>query len=213
MIIEDNAPELPIRILADTGVVWDALSLQANAKRMKGDEQWLEDAGAFWQLIAEPRVEIYYTSLLDHKLSHLFPVPWEALRPRLTRTSIPISRADGYHKLDGSIRCGGTYGGSLRVLLTADHEVKLTTAARNFQETGDNTKYMNQRTKEFDYEHLEAALEVGANYFITTDYTLLARLKSLTAAQRKSQEVQRAASIAVRPVEALLAISTTGRNQ
>lgn len=47
MIIKDNSPELSIRIFADTSVVWDALSLQVDAKRMKGDVQRLEDAGPF----------------------------------------------------------------------------------------------------------------------------------------------------------------------
>lgn len=211
MIIEDNAPELTIRILADTSVVWDALSLQVDAKRMKGDEQRLEDAGAFWQLIAEPRVEIYYTSLLDHKLSHLFPVPWEALRPRLTRTPMPLSRADGYHKADGAIKCGGWYGGSLRVLLPPNHADKLTAAAKHAQETGMDTEYKEHRKKEFDFEHLEAALELGASYFITTDYALLGRLKSLTVAERKNPAVLRAGSIAVRPVDALQALRATGR--
>lgn len=211
MINEGNSPEHSVRILADTGVVWDALSLQVDPKRMKGDERRLEDAGAFWQLIAEPQVEIHYTSLLDRKLSHLFPVSWGTLKPRLTRSPIPLSRADGYHKLDGSIKCGGRYGGSLRKLLPLDHADKLTAAAKHAQETGMDTEYKEHRKKEFDFEHLEAALELGASYFITTDYALLGRLRGLTVAERKSPPVLRAASIAVRPVDALQALSATGR--
>lgn len=194
---------LPVRILADTSIIWDALSFQLEPDRMKRDERRLEDAKAFWQLLAEPRMEVYYTSLLEHNLSQRFPAHWQGLKSRLIRTPIPLSRADGYHKADGSIMGGGTCGGSLRLLLSPDHEGNLIGAAKHFQDTGIETEYKKHRKGEFDYEHLEAALEVHARYFITTDYALLGRLKSLTAEERKNPEVQRAATIAVRPVDAL----------
>ncbi len=202
---------LAIRVLADTSLIRHAITLQLEPDRMKGDQRLLGDAAAFWNLPDDPRVMMYYTSLLEHMLSRRFPAHWQGLKRRLTKASIPVSRVDGYHKADGSIKFGGTYGGGLRVLLSPEHEVALHAAASNFQETGVETEYEKHRGKEFDYEHLEAALEIGARYFITTDYRLLRRLKSLTAEQKKNAVVQRAASIAVRPVDALQALSAPGR--
>lgn len=191
------------RILADTSAAWDALKLKSEPSRVARDQHRLEDAKAFWELLEEPYVEMYYTSLLENNLSLHFRAPWEELRGNLIRAAIPLSKADGYHKANGSLLCGGVYGGMRRVLLSSNHELKLQNAAKVHHESGQDIEYRKQRRKEFDYEHLEAALELDATCFITTDYALLRRLRTLTAEQRKNPHVHKAASIAVRPVHAL----------
>jgi hypothetical protein len=194
-----------IKVLADTSAIWDALRFQSGPDKME-DHDRSDDAKAFWQLLGESTVTVYYNSLADHSLSGVFPDLWKETRQRLMKAPVPLSRADGYYQADGSLKYGGRFGGTLRILLVADHKAKLETAVQQFKDTRDDSGYKAQRGKEFDYEHLETALELEAEFFITTDYRLLRRLKTVSRAQRCLAEVQRVIQIVSRPVDALRSI-------
>lgn len=89
-----------------------------------------------------------------------------------TRVPIPLTRADGSFKADGSILLGGIHGGSLDILLTADgvdHERLVHEAAQRARSAGTFLYDEKIRRKEFDVEHLEASLEANADYFVTSD--------------------------------------------
>ena len=200
-------PPIAVKVLVDTSAIWDALRFRFEPDRIRVQDR-LDDAKAFWRLLDESGVKIYYNSLADHWLSSKFPVPvlWDDIRKYLTKASVPLSKADGHYKPDGSLKAGGRFGGSLRILLAPDHEDKLREAARIFENTMIDAAYRSERGKEFDYEHVETALELEADFFITTDYKLLRRLKNVPRLHLRISEIQRAIQITSRPIDALRSI-------
>jgi hypothetical protein len=73
------------------------------------------------------------------------------------KTAIPLSRADGTYKADGSLLCGGRFGGVLTAILSMDgydHQRALQAAVPNCKL--ENPAHTKPRKKEFDVEHLES---------------------------------------------------------
>lgn len=122
-----------------------------------------------------------------------------------TRVPIPLTRADGSFKLDGSILLGGIHGGSLDVLLTADgvdHERLIHEAAVRVQSAGTHLYDEKIRRKEFDVEHLEASLEAQADYFITSDVrTIILPLQRLSEKLPNHQALQMVTRTLRRPTQ------------
>jgi len=122
-----------------------------------------------------------------------------------TRVPIPLTRADGSFKYDGSVLCGGIYGGTLEVLLTSngvDHERLIREAAARAQSAGTFLYDERIRRKEFDVEHLEASLEAYADYFVTADArTIILPLQQLAELLPNEQALQTAARSLRRPTE------------
>lgn len=117
---------------------------------------------------------------------------------------IPLSRADGTYKCDGSLLGGGQIGGALRDVLSTDgydHERALQTATPNYKL--ENPAHTKPRKKEFDVEHLESALEACANLFITVDQPLIGRLNRALKLLPENPVVTRANEICVTPDQAL----------
>jgi hypothetical protein len=67
----------------------------------------------------------------------------------------------------------------------------------------DNPAHTKPRKKEFDVEHLESALEAGADLFITTDQPLISRLSRALGLLTDNMAVMRANEICVTPGQAL----------
>lgn len=102
----------------------------------------------------------------------------ERVLPFAKKVPIPLTRFDGAYKLDGSLLCGGKFGGTLRDLLTIqgyDQPTKLEEAAKSLV-PGNYLYNTKPRKKEFDIEHMESALECSAELFITTDKSTILRL-------------------------------------
>lgn len=126
------------------------------------------------------------------------------VRPFCVKVPIPLTRADGSYRADGSVLRGGRMGGSLRALLSLDgydHEHRLRGAARGLR--GRKLYDLPERSREFDIEHLESAIEAGAALFVTTDGKLIGRIQRGAAAFPDDPAVTAAARIVVWPSEAL----------
>lgn len=135
-----------------------------------------------------------------------FPISFSNIREKgyFEKTPIPLSRADGTYKSDGSLLCGGRFGEALRGMLSLDghdHERALQAAVPNSKL--ENPAHTNPRKKEFDMEHLESALEADADLFITTDQPLIDRLSRGLRLLPDNSAFTRANEICVTPAHAL----------
>lgn len=122
----------------------------------------------------------------------------------LEKIPIPLSRADGTYKCDGSLLCGGRFGCALRDMLSIDghdHETALQVTAPNSRL--ENPAHTKPRKREFDIEHLEAAIEANADFFITTDQPLIDRLSRAVTLLTSNLAIIRANEICVKPIQAL----------
>ena len=193
-------PDHRYKAVVDTSVVRHFLSYKGDPA---GVAEFREDIEAFSRILDLPGTRFFYTPLLAHHISEKFGSRWIdfATRRRLTEISAHLPHARG----------GLRVGALKKIFLEPDHEAKLAKKAEedkervfaDDEEYKKSSRYGKQRSKEHDWDHLEAALAIGADLFITTDYKLLRRLKSLTAKQKKNEAVARAVKIAARPVEAL----------
>lgn len=123
---------------------------------------------------------------------------------------IPLSRADGTYKYDGSILCGGKLGGFLREILSMDgydHETALKNAKPNLKL--ENPAHTNPRKNEFDVEHLESALEANADLFITADQALINRLRHALQLHPENSIIEMANKICGTPFQALIRLEAT----
>lgn len=212
-----------IKVAIDTGAVRDAIHWKTNQtefisgiEKDKKISERLSSAEDFWELIDQEGLLFMYTSLVDHNVGKMRGSQakgfWGKLKghPSFEEIPIPLSRADGIHKADGSLLYGGTCGGSLAELLPDDHEQKyqnyptrISSEPDHFEKEKLKKKYLEERHKEFDLEHLEAALEAEADYFITSDFKLLERLESVSPELREKEKIKKACEIACTASEAL----------
>lgn len=135
-----------------------------------------------------------------------FPMSFSKIKENgyFEKIPIPLSRADGTYKADGSLLGGGRFGGSLRDMLSVDghdHERALRDAVPNSKL--ENPAHTKARKKEFDVEHLESALEGDSDLFITTDQPLIERLRRALRLLTDNPAVPRANEICVTPGQAL----------
>lgn len=126
--------------------------------------------------------------------------------PLSTKVVIPLTRADGLQCFDGSITHGGRMGGKLRPLLALDgndQDAQVAQAAATL--TQDQHLYeLPARRKEFDIEHMEAALEADADFFVTVDRsTIINRYRAVREQFRSDAAITRAIDFSVTPGEAL----------
>jgi hypothetical protein len=143
--------------------------------------------------------------LPDYYLSGL-PISFSKIKANsyFEKTAIPLSRADGTYKADGSLLYGGRFGGVLTGILSLDgydHQRALQAAVPNCKL--ENPAHTKPRKKEFDVEHLESALESDADLFITTDQPLIDRLRRALGLLTDNSAVTRANKICVTPSHAL----------
>lgn len=203
---------MAIKILVDTSVVRHALSHDKDPQGLP--EKFKKDVEAFWSLLRSQKIRFYYTSLLDHQITRKFGAEWESMKKDYGFEKAPVSmvRLDGTQALDGSARLGDGASGVLKdIFLEDDHERKIKEkaeedAGRQFKDIDDykrSSRYGRQRAKEHDWEHLGAALDMGADFFITTDYKLISKLKNLTPKQTENEIVKRALAVTKSPSEAL----------
>lgn len=164
---------------------------------------------------SEPLKHIFlYNARIEGELTEYYltglPISFSLIKGSayLERIPIPLSRADGTYKCDGSLLCGGRFGGALRDMLSIDgydHERALQKAVPNHK-LG-NPAHTKPRKKEFDIEHLESALEAAAALFITADQHLLDRLSRALELLPENSAVTRANEICVTPNQALSRIN------
>jgi hypothetical protein len=124
--------------------------------------------------------------------------------PYFIKIPIPLSRAGGTYKADGSLLAGGFYGGTLMAILSMDgydHKAALQNAAPNYRR--ENPAHTKPRIKEFDVEHLESALEARADLFITADQLLIDRLSRAFELLPVNPTIMRANEICATPKQAL----------
>lgn len=130
----------------------------------------------------------------------------ETVMPRSIKVAIPLTRADARYGYDGSILRGGRMGGKLRPLLEVDgyqHQYRLVQAAATLAQ--DQHLYeLPARKREFDIEHMEAALEADADLFVTVDRsTILHRYRAVREQFRSDAVISRAIDFSLTPGEAL----------
>jgi hypothetical protein len=136
----------------------------------------------------------------------------EMIVPLADKVPIPLSRLDGAYPSDGSTLFGGVMGGSLDDFLELDgrcNREHLHAAAAGLEPC--HFLYDTApRKKEFELEHIESALEAGADLFVTTDDKSI-----LEPLDRQQQEFDRGHSIrllhtiAVTPRNALIRLSNS----
>lgn len=122
----------------------------------------------------------------------------------MNQVPIPLSRADGTYKADGSVLLGGSFGGTLREILSMngyDHETALQNTKPNYRLA--NPVHTKPRKKEFDVEHVESALEANADLFITTDQPFINRLRRAHQLYPENSIIEMANNICVTPSHAL----------
>ena len=194
-------------IFVDSCVWWHWRALRANQPFRNA---WLkteaEAFGALFKCIVRPGTAPFlYNARVRDELAGSFGSEFDRFaRPYCTKVPIPLTRADGAYRLDGSVLHGGRMGGSLRMLLSSDgyeHERRLRAAADGL--AGGSLYQRSERSREFDIEHLESALEADASLFVTTDTKLLKRVERGAAAFPDESAVDWAARIVALPSEAL----------
>ena len=175
-----------MKIFVDT-CVWRYWLTHKNSKIFQ-NEVFENHARVFdkvYQIIsAEPlKYGFLYTDRIEGELpdNYLNDLPMSFNRIKnnryFTKIPVPLSRADGTYRADGSILCGGSFGGALRGILSMDgyhHETALQNADPDYKL--ENPVHTKPRKKEFDVEYLESALEANADLFITADQPLIDRL-------------------------------------
>lgn len=126
--------------------------------------------------------------------------------PVSTKIPIPLTRRDGAYKADGSILCGGKMGGSLRSLLTFEGYDQHNRVQEAVQSLGPGEKLYETfpRIREFDIEHMESALEAGADFFVTNDRkSILLLLERAVKRFEESEPIQHIKRIALTPEDVL----------
>lgn len=151
-----------------------------------------------------------YTVLTERELTdkYLFELPYNFDQIKTTAfikfTPIHNTRWDGISRYVGD---GGTFGGgiSLREVFDIntqyDHEAAIQIAPKKHQ--FGQIEYSNARKKEFDIEHAEAALEAGADVFLTTDSRFRETVTNASKHYPKHEHLRRIREICLFPVEAL----------
>lgn len=175
--------------------------------------QELQDLAAFDQIVsyvdqgAHLGATFLHSELVLRELgprrSQMF---WKTGMPRSTKVTIPQTRSDGSYCYDGSIKHGGRMGGKLRSLLALDgyqHDNRLTQAAATLA-TDQYLYELPVPKREFDIEHMEAALEADADLFVTVDRsTILNRYRAVREQFQSNEVITRAIDFSVTPGEAL----------
>lgn len=175
-------------------------------------ERLKENALAFdqvYQKVLEPgsNSKFLYNAKILNELGERFSTEIQnKILPYAERIPVPLSRADGAYKADGSLKCGGSMGGSLREILNRsgyNHEENLQKAVANLK-PGEKLFEKKPRKREFDVEHMESALEANADLFITDDEkTILLPLKEISMGCEENSAIKRIFEISVTPIEAL----------
>lgn len=172
-----------VRLYVDTVVWWKWLAHRTGQQSKAFTDSELADVVATQTLFeagrADPkRVQLLYSALNVLELRRTLRTPFrEVVVPHAQQVPIPLTRTDGLYFSDGSVLCGGTFGGSLRSLLDlsgGDHEQLLHKVALGLG-PGELLYEQGVRRKEFDIEHLEASLEAQATLFVTSDRSTIVR--------------------------------------
>jgi len=151
-----------------------------------------------------------YNSRIEGELpdKYLFELPFcfQQIKDKgfMKKIPVPLSRADGTYRADGSVLACGDYGGTIIKILSIggnNHLENMSKAKPNFKK--ENPAHTKHRKKEFDIEHLESALHACANMFFTDDTKLINRLDSAKKVYPEDKEIDWARKISFYPVEAL----------
>lgn len=121
--------------------------------------------------LSSGNVELLFSSLVEHELGGYKKEFSGYIIPVARRVAVPFSRFDGLYSADGSVLHGGRMGGKLRCFLEADgypQDAKVSEAAAGLND-GARLYETKPRRRELDVEHMESALEVMADMFITND--------------------------------------------
>jgi len=202
-----------MRLFVDTCVWRYWLTLKNSILFDKSDfEKHAEDFDKIYEIVSfEPLKYVFlYDARVEGELPDCYLSDHKMAFSQIKENSfckkvpIPLSRADGTYKLDGSLLGGGKFGGVLRDMLSMDgydHEKAFQTAVPNIKL--ENPAHTKPRKKEFDIEHLESALEADADLFITADQPLIDRLNRAHGLFTDNLAVKRAYEICVTPSQAL----------
>ncbi len=180
-------------------------------------EKYAKDFDKICNVIASRPEEflfLYNTRIeqeLPEKHRKGLPVCFETVKSSglLEHIPIPLTKSDGTYKADGRTTLGGGhFGGRLRGLLNLDgkdHEKRIREARPAFDKA--NPAHTKPRRDEFDIEHLESALEAGADFFITSDHkTILDNLEKAFKTYPTDPAILRANEICMTPSAALAKI-------
>jgi hypothetical protein len=209
------------KVFVDTSVWRHWFTLKAKKSLPKAKQE--EDAKAFEKIfnlvLSHPKeFTLLYNDRVENELPDEYryehPICFEKIKSLnvMEKSCIPLSRANGTYKADGSIKAGGNFGGSLREILSIsghNHEGAFRNAKPNLKRK-ENLAHTKPRKKEFDIEHLESALEAEAEVFLTTDYKLMKRLIQAQKEYPDNRVINMALKICFPPVDALTKVETMG---
>jgi hypothetical protein len=203
------------KVYCDTSILRDALCWVHHKdnflKQIKGDvdhDLRLSSSRLFWSFFGYQFIRLFYSSLTDVEMPEKLDGPWQELKRRMQKTTVVSARANGIYLADGSVSSGSVHGGGLRCLNDPGFDVSLLKAAKQSREEGTDKPYMHYRRREFDFDHVEAALEMKADYFITNDRRLMRRIRSAPKnIVKQNITVKLAKRIVCTPQEALTKIS------
>lgn len=181
----DNFGVAMFRILVDT-CVWRHWFTLMSAPEKLTPELYAQ-AKSFdhiYRMVADSsEAEFLFNSLVAHELGPRYRAEVDAYIVSVARkVQVPLSRYDGLHLTDGSLCYGGRFGGALRALLNTDgyQQDAMVAKAASELEAGNKLYNCAPRKREIDVEHMECALESGANLFVTDDErTIISRLERL----------------------------------
>lgn len=201
-----------MRLFVDTCVWWHWLTLKSSRPLQSYILEHARDFDQIYEIVSSGALEhvFLYDARIEGELPDCYlkdlPVSFSNIKENsyFEKTPIPLSRADGTYKYDGSLLCGGRFGGTLRDLLSIDgldHERALKFAIPKSKL--ENPAHTEPRKREFDLEHLESALEADADLFITTDQPLINCLNRALGLLTDNSAVKKANEICVTPNQAL----------
>lgn len=159
-----------------------------------------------YELAVSGSITLLYNDRVRQELDGVPGLFNETIVPLSVKVPIPLSRADGAYLFDGSMLSGGVMGGSLDDFLELDgrrNQEALSAAAAGLG-PGDFLYDTGPRKKEFDAEHMESALEAGADLFVTNDTNTIIKPLNRHAHRFGAQHaIRQIHAIAVTPTDAL----------
>ena len=198
-----------LKMLVDTCTWQHWFSSKKNLNRLTSDlVTQCESFDEIYNIVSlSSNAKFLYNALVRHELGTKYQTEFEQyILPVAAKIPIPLSRFDGLYLFDGSILMGGRMGGSLREFLTFDgypQDQKIIDAASKLR-NGESLYETKPRKRELDVEHMESALEVEADIFITNDEsTIIKRLEIMSEHFDKEHAINKILSITKTPQNAL----------
>jgi hypothetical protein len=198
---------LMLKIFVDTSVWRHWFTFVAGKSSTPKLEQHSANFQKIYDLVcnAPTKGHFLHSKCVENELGKKFEKQFTGkVLPFSEEILIPLTRLDGTYSLDGSILLGGKIGGMLRNLSSVDgYDIEANLKLVIEKIKTDKSSYKKVRKKEFDIEHMEAALEAEADLFITDDEISIALLKRASSRFNSNHPINLIYKIAKTPTLAL----------